>query len=734
MRLKTLQTPRSPGWSFNRHLPIKPGLILSPRLLNCSRGQWLPLLLMALLAAGCDRPPATAADALAAALPDTGADIPAELRSVRFGDWGVDLSQRDLSVAPGDDFFRHVNGRWLESYELPPDKTSFGTFNALFELSQERVQALIEELAAMNPSRGSVEQKVGDYYASYLDTTRIDALGVEPVADWLEAIAAIETLTDLARAFGRADIEGSNAPIRVGIEIDRMDPTRFIAGIDHSGLGLPERDYYLEETGRFADIREQYRAHIARMLRFADVPDAESAAARILELETRIAAAHWPRGDRRNRDLTYNLRALTDLEKDHPGFPWRDCLSAAGFIPDELNVRVPSAIAPLVEIVRTTPIETWRAYLAYHLLSNNAPYLAADIDEENFSFYGRVVYGQPEQRERWRRAISLVSASNGLGDAIGQVYVARYFPESSKTQVLELVGYLRQALRARIEALDWMSGQTKLEAYRKLEGFLPNIGYPDRWRDYSQVRIDREDLMGNVRRLRAYYEQDAIERLGEPTDRTEWFTTAQMVNAFYTPQFNAITFPAGILEAPFFDPTADAAVNFGAIGAVIGHEMGHGFDDQGSKSDEHGVQRNWWQPEDRIRFEERAARLAAQYSAYEPVPGTFVDGTFTLGENIGDLGGLAMAYHAYRLSLDGREPPLRDGLTGDQRFFLAFGQLWRAVIREETLVARLKSDSHAPNEYRVNGAVRNFDPWYQAFDVGPDHALYLPPEERVRIW
>ncbi|MCB1686329.1 MAG: hypothetical protein KDI31_17660, partial [Pseudomonadales bacterium] len=474
------------------------------------------VLLLALLAAGCEGVRLTGSDvapaARPAATPNTQAQARPQLRSVRFGDWGVDLSQRDLSVAPGDDFFRHVNGRWLDSYELPPDRTSFGTLTALFELSQERVQALIEESAATKPAAGSVEQKVGDYYASYLDTGRIDALGIAPVADWLAAVAAINSITDLARAFGRADIEATAAPIRVGIEIDRMDPTRFIAGIDHGGLGLPERDYYLEDTERFTGIREQYREHIARMLVFAEVPDAAFVAGRILDLETRIAAAHWPRGDRRNRDLTYNLRALTDIEKDHPDFPWRDYLSAAGFIPEELNVRVPSAIAPLVEIVRTTPIEVWRAYLAYHLLSNNAPYLAAEIDEENFSFHGRVVYGQPEQRERWRRAISLVSASNGLGDAIGQVYVARYFPETSKTRVLELVEYLREALRARIEALDWMSGQTKLEAYRKLEGFLPNIGYPDRWRDYSAVRIDRADLMGNVRRLRVYYEQDAIRR------------------------------------------------------------------------------------------------------------------------------------------------------------------------------------------------------------------------------
>lgn len=654
--------------------------------------------------------------------------------AAQIGDWGVDLSNRDPAVAPGDDFFRYVNGTWIANYQLPPDKTSFGSFNALFDQSQERVQSIIEELSASQPAPGSIEQKVGDYYASFLDTASLDVLGFDPLKPSLEAIAAIRSLDDLARAFGRADIEASASPIYLGIEIDRMNPSRYIAGIGHGGLGLPERDYYLEDSEQFSAIREKYRQHIAQMLSIVGYDSPEAAAQQVLDVETLVATAHWLRADRRNRDLTYNLKSLEVLEREYAAFPWRAFLTAAGAVPAELNVHQPDAIGTLVELIRSTPIDTWRAYLTYHLLSNNAPFLAGSIDDANFDFYGRVVYGQPQQRERWRRAISLVSSSEGLGDAIGQIYVARYFPPESKTMVLELVEHLRAALRSRISALDWMSEETKLEAYRKLEGFLPNIGYPERWRDYSAVQIDRDDLMGNVRRLRDYYQRDAIARLNQPTDRTEWFVTAQMVNAFYTPQFNSITFPAGILEAPFFDPNADAAVNYGAIGAVIGHEMGHGFDDQGSKADERGEHRNWWQPEDRTRFEERAARLAAQFSSYEAVPGTFIDGAFSLGENIGDLGGLAMAYHAYRHSLGGREAPVIDGLTGDQRFFLAFGQLWRAVVRPEALLAQVKAGSHAPNEYRVNGSVRNFDPWYEAFDVGEENALYLPPEERVRIW
>ena len=377
---------------------------------------------------------------------------------------------------------------------------------------------------------------------------------------------------------------------------------------------------------------------------------------------------------------------------------------------------------------------TWQAYLSYHLITNNAAFLERSIDDANFEFYGKVLRGQPEQRERWRRGVGLVSGRRGLGDAIGQVYVERYFPRESKVMMLELVENLRTALRERIAALDWMGEETKERAFEKLAAFLPKIGYPDSWRDYSSIAIERDDLMGNVRQLRNYYEEDALSRLQLPTDRQEWFTTAQTVNAFYNPQFNAITFPAGILESPFFNAQADPAINYGAIGAVIGHEMGHGFDDQGSKSDGQGIQTNWWTQDDRSRFEARAAVLAEQYSSYEAIPGTFIDGAFTLGENIGDLGGINVAYHAYRLSLNGEEPPVIDGLTGDQRFFLSFAQLWRSKIREETQLVQLKGDPHSPAPFRANGVVRNVDAWYRAFDVGEDAALYLAPEERVSIW
>ena len=651
-----------------------------------------------------------------------------------IGDWGVDLDNRKPDVRPGDDFFVYASGHWLETYELPADKTSFGSFTALHDQSQERVRDLVNELSDAQPQAGSVEQKIGDYYSSFLDQATIDAIGVEPLAEDLKAISEISDLTMLVEAFGRSDLSGTTAPITFGIEIDRMNPDRWIAGVGLGGMGLPDRDYYLDESERFVDIRNAYVANIEALLTLAGYENAAEAAPAILAVETAIAETQWPRAERRNRDLTYNLMSLEDFEAAYPGIPWRPFMKASGAVPEELNVRYPSTVQPLVELVTQTDMETWRAYLTYHLVVGNSFALAAEIDEARFDFFSRTLRGQPEQRERWRRGVSLVGGRSGLGDAIGQVYVQRYFPAESKAMMEELVENLREALRQRIAGLDWMTEETKEYAFEKLAAFTPNIGYPNKWRDFSGISIDGDNLMSNVRQLRALQREIALDRLNRPTDREEWFMTPQTVNAYYVAQFNSITFPAGILAPPFFDPAADPAVNYGAIGAVIGHEMGHGFDDQGSKSDARGVQRNWWTDEDRARFEERAARLAEQYSAYEPVEGTFIDGEFTVGENIGDLGGLNVAYHAYKLSLNGAEPPIIDGLTGDQRFFLAYAQVWRSKTRDEALVSRLKSGPHSPAEFRVNGVVRNMDAWYAAFDVQPDDALYLPPEERVSIW
>lgn len=672
---------------------------------------------------GCEDRPAQSPEAAA----DAPSGKPAEVAN-------VNVSLLDASVRPGDDFYHYANGAWLSTYELPDDKTVFGNFYELRDQAQERVQSIIEELSAAKPAKGTVEQKIGDLYASFLDTETLDARGLAPIQVELAAIQAIAGERDLVATFGRAHREEGASPFNFGIQIDRKNPDRFIASLSAGGLGLPERDYYLEDSERFRGIRAAYQAHIVSMLTLVDAAELAAYADDVLALETAIAQAHWPRTERRNRDLTYNLSSFEGLTQDYADFDWTTFFTANGVTPTIINVAHPSAMQPIIDTIKATPLPVWKAYLTYHLVTANAPYLTTSIDDANFEFYGKVLYGQPQQRERWRRAVRLVSGGQGLGDAIGQVYVERYFPPESREMMLDLVENLRTALLQRITALDWMGDTTKERALEKLEAFLPKIGYPDEWRDFSSVVISRDDLMGNVRSLRRYFEDLAFARLSEPTDRNEWFSPAQTVNAFYNAQFNAITFPAGILEPPFFNPMADPAVNYGAIGAVIGHEMGHGFDDQGSKSNARGVQENWWTDEDRTRFEARAAELAAQYSAYEAVPGVHVDGAFTLGENIGDLGGINIAYRAYRNSLDGEEPVMIDGLTGNQRFFIAYAQLWRSMIREEALITRLKADPHSPAPFRANGVVRNVDAWYQAFDIGEDAALYLPPEERVRIW
>jgi putative endopeptidase len=503
------------------------------------------------------------------------------------------------------------------------------------------------------------------------------------------------------------------------------------------GLGLPDKDYYLQDSERFVDIRAKYVLHIEKMLAFLNVENARAQAEAVFALEMQFAEHLWDRADRRNRDKTYNPYTRSELAEAFPDFNWDVYFTASG-LPEftDLNVSHPSAFGPLINIVNTVSIDDWKAYMSFHLISNYSDLLSDDIRLENFEFYGKTLRGQPEPRERWSQAVRQIAGrGNSLGEAIGQIYVERHFKPEAKKQMDDLVENLRVALGQRIDELEWMGEETKKEAHKKLSTFVPRIGYPDDWKDFSDIKLVDGDLFGNVNRVREFFLNRTISRLNLPTNKTEWrFNTPQTVNATYNSAFNQITFPAGILQPPFFDPNADAAVNYGAIGAVIGHEMGHGFDDQGSKSDAYGIQRNWWTDEDRARFEEKATALAEQYNKYEPIPDNFVDGRFTLGENIGDLGGLSMAYHAYKLSLNGEEAPVIDGLTGDQRFFLAWAQVWRAKSREATTLARLKSDPHSPAEFRVNGVVRNIDEWYEAFNVTPEHELYLPPKERVSIW
>ncbi|UTW59789.1 M13 family metallopeptidase [Kordiimonas sp. SCSIO 12603] len=652
-----------------------------------------------------------------------------------LGTWGVDMTAQKTSVKPGDDFFQYANGTWLDTFELPADKTNYGAFNVLGDRSRDQVKAIIDELASGSYPAGSVEQKISDYYNSYMDVETINKLGIAPLQPTLDYIAGISDVAGLTEAFGRQDIDSITSPLGFGPGINRTNPDAYQMNLGFGGMGLPDKDYYFNEAERFVKIREAYVAYIEKMLTFAGVEGAAEKAQAVMALETKLAEKQWERADRRNRDKTFNPINYADLATEYPGIDWDAMFKAAGYADfADLNVSQPSAVKDAIELINTLPIEDWKAYMTFHLISDHSAVLPEEIDQAAFDFYGKTLRGQPQQRARWERAVGRVGALNALGEAIAQVYVKRHFPESSKAQMSELVENLRTALGQRIDGLEWMGDDTKVEARKKLASFNPKIGYPNKWKDLSSMEIKAGDLFGNAKSIRLYNYEDTKSRLHKKTDKDEWFMTPQTVNAYYNPAYNEIVFPAAILQAPFFDPAADPAVNYGGIGAVIGHEMGHGFDDQGSKSDSEGVQRNWWTDEDRTNFEARTKALAAQYDKFEAVPGNFVDGNFTLGENIGDLGGLAMAYHAYKLSLGGKEAPVIDGLTGDQRFFLAWAQVWKRKYREAELINRLKSDPHSPSEFRVNGIVRNMPEWYEAFGVKEGDALYLAPAERVAIW
>lgn len=652
-----------------------------------------------------------------------------------LGSFGVDMSTQDTSIAPGDDFFRYANGQWLNTFELPADRSNYGSFTVLSDRSDERVRTIIDDLTSIEPASGSLEQKISDYYLSYMDTDGLNAKGISPLLPGLATLSEIASIAELTSAFGRAQIDNTASPFSYGVGADRSDPDKNQLVVSVGGLGLPDRDYYLEDTEQYLNVRSEYVAHISRILGFANIEDAESKAEQVLALETRIAEHTWPRADRRNRDLTYNPMSYADFLATYPGFDWSGFFAAGGIQNiEDLNVSFPSAMTPIIELVSELDIEDWKSYMTYRFIVDSANVLSDEIEGEAFHFYSTVLNGVPEQRQRWERGVARVGSLNSLGSAIGQVYVERHFPESAKQQMDQLVENLRTALAQSIAELDWMGEETKEEAKLKLESFRPKIAYPDEWKDLSAIEISRDDLFANAQNIREFNYADEISRLGQPTNREEWFMTPQTVNAYYNSSFNEIVFPAGILQPPFFDPAADAAVNYGGIGAVIGHEMGHGFDDQGSKSDYLGVQRNWWTDEDRANFELLTTALAAQYDQFEPVPGYFIDGNFTLGENIGDVGGLSLAYRAYKMSLGGEEAPIIEGLTGDQRFFLSWAQVWQRKYREDALIQRLTSDPHSPSEFRVNGVVRNFDEWYEAFDVDAEDALYLGPEERVRIW
>jgi putative endopeptidase len=649
----------------------------------------------------------------------------------KIGAWGFDLEGTDKSIKPGKDFYKFANGRWQATNTIPPDRSSWGTGSKLDSEAERDVRVIIESLKP-GAARGSPEQKVGDFYRAYLDVDAIERAGITPAQPGLNAIAGARTHADVARLLGRPDL-GINSPIGAGVTIDRKNPDRYIVGVTQSGLGLPDREYYLNDDPAFVETRTKYQAHVGRMLKLAGIENSEAQAKTVLDLETEIAKLHWPVEKRRDLDLVYNLRTREQLEAMSGDYPWKDMLEAASFQDQrEFVVSELDAVEKLAKQFTTVPVSSWRSYLTYHYLAAVGPILTKAIDDEHFDFYGRTLNGQPEQRERWKRAVDAVNGS--IGEEVGKLYVQKHFPPQSKAQMLDLVENLRRAYAARIQQVPWMSAETKKVALEKLATFRPKIGYPDKWRDYSKLEIRSGDAFGNAIRYQVFDWEYDVARLSRPTDKDEWFMTPQTVNAYYNPTFNEIVFPAAILQAPFFDPKADPAVNYGAIGGVIGHEMGHGFDDQGAKSDARGVLRTWWRAEDETAFKKLGDKLAAQYNEYTALPGLKINGRLTLGENIGDLGGLSVAYEAYRLSLKGKPAPVLDGLTGDQRFFLSWAQGWRSLIRDQRLRNLVVSDPHSPPYFRVNGVVRNMDAWYTAFDVKPGDEMYLAPEDRVRIW
>ncbi len=661
----------------------------------------------------------------------SGSPEPEAEQGPAFGAWGVDLTARNEAVKPGNDFFEYANGSWLTSAEIPSDRSRWGVFDQLANQSEERVRDLIQSLP-QGAEDGSLEQKIGDYYRAYLDISAIEAAGLAPARPGLEAIDKATSYADVARLMGNPALMLAS-PISLGITIDEKNPDRYVIGIGQSGLSLPDRDYYLKSDAKLVEIREKFQAHVERMLALAGEEDAAKQAKEILALETQIAERHWPAAKRRERELTYNPRTRAQLDKLTPGYPWGEMFAAAGMDDQkEFVISELSAVEALGKHFMRVPVSGWRSYLKYHYLSSVASVLPAAFDQEAFEFYGRTLNGQPEQRERWKRSVN--STSRALGEAVGQLYVQRYFPPESKAMMEELVENLRKAYQQRIDELPWMTAETKQAALEKLATFRPKIGYPDKWRDYSDFEVQAGDAFTNSRQAQLFEHQRQLERLGKPTDRDEWMMTPQTVNAYYNPTFNEIVFPAAILQPPFFDPKADAAVNYGAIGGVIGHEMGHGFDDQGAKSDAQGVLRNWWKPDDEKAFKVLGDRLVGQYDQYEPLPGLHVNGRLTLGENIGDLGGLTVAHEAYKLSLGDAPAPVLDGVTGDQRLFLSWAQCWRTLMRDESMRNQVMSNPHSPARYRVNGVVRNMDAWYAAFDVQAEDELYLEPDQRVRIW
>jgi predicted metalloendopeptidase len=668
---------------------------------------------------------------LALAAPLLALAIPAAAQAPRT--LGIDTTAFDRSVRPQDDFFRFVNGGWIRRTPIPDDAARWGSFDELAERSRDAMRAVLEDAARSNAPAGSEERKVGDYYASFLDSARVESLGVAPLRAELARIASITSASDLPAVFAHLARLGVARAIAVGVGSDQKNSAANAVYAGQSGLGLPDRDYYLKSGARMDSVRREYVAYTARLFTLAELPDPAGAAERVLALETALAGRQWERTRTRDPNLTYNRMTVAQLAASAPHFAWTVYLDSLGVgAAREIIVQEPDYMSAVDSLVASTPIATWREYLASKLLDSYAYELSSPFVDARFHFRGTVLNGQQVLRARWKRGVQEVDGA--LGEAAGKLYIARNFKPEAKARMDELIRNLREAYRIGIDSLEWMTPETKARAQEKLAKLSVKIGYPDEWRDYDAVEVRRDDLIGNVMRARAWAFQDMVNQLGKPVDRARWAMTPQTVNAYYLSTNNEIVFPAAILQPPFFDPAADDAVNYGAIGAVIGHEIGHAFDDQGRKADGAGNLRDWWTPADAKAFEERATRLGAQYDALSPYDGAHVNGRLTMGENIGDLSGLAQAYRAYHLSLRGKMAPVIDGFTGDQRFFMGYAQAWRSNTREAALRQQLLTDPHSPDEYRTNVPVSNSDAFERAFGLEPGDKLYVKPAERVRIW
>jgi putative endopeptidase len=649
---------------------------------------------------------------------------------------GIDRSYMDAATRPQDDLFRHANGHWLDTVQIPPDRAQYGGWLKLQDETLVQLRGIVEGLdQGGKPPADAEARKIADLYASFMDEAGVDRLGMKPLEAEFARIDAVKSKAELPALIAHLQEIGVSVPFDPQVHQDAKDSTKYIVDLSQGGLGMPDRDYYLKvKDAKLGAVRAKYLAHIEKMLAMAGDKRSKADARDILALETKLARVQWTKVENRDPVKTYNPMKLAKLASVAPGYDWKRYAVAAK-IEDKVDgvvVSQPSYLKGFAQITRETALPLWKSYFKWHLLASYAPYLSSDFVNERFAFAGTAVRGIPENRPRWKRGLALVE--NSIGEALGKLYVAKYYPPEKKERMDALVKNLLAAFKQGIETLDWMGPETKREAQAKLALFTPKIGYPAKWRDYSALSIERGDLAGNVMRAQRFEYDRNLAKLGKPIDRDEWFMTPQTINAYYNPEMNEIVFPAAILQPPFFDEKADDAANYGAIVAIIGHEVSHGFDDSGSQYDGKGNLREWWTKEDHARFHERTQAMVAQYNAYSPAPGYTVNGELTLGENIGDNSGLAVAYKAYRLSLGGKEAPVIDGWTGDQRFYLGWAQSWQEKTREAEVIRLVKIDPHSPPEFRANGAAMNQASFHNAFGTRPGDRMYVAPDKRIVIW